>query len=72
MLESAAPVLDVTLPDTVDEAVAQADGLKSVITPGRLAEGIVWHRTSGETFAVLDGRECFKAISNNYLLKHGG
>jgi hypothetical protein len=45
------------------------DGIKSIIAPERLAEGVVWHRSSGEPADVLGGRTTFKAISNRYLLK---
>lgn len=71
-LDLAAPCYtELTLPDTVAEAVAQVDGIKSLISPGRLAEGVVWH--NGEPDKVdpnILGRPCFKAISNRYLLKH--
>ncbi len=69
--EFAVPVLDVALPDSVAETVEQADDLKSVVAPGRLAEGIVWHAADGGHIFELDGRSCFKAISNKWLLKHG-
>jgi len=68
--EFAAPVYeDLTLPNTVAEAIAQVDGIQSQVNPSHLAEGIVWHTTEGETFDVLDGRGCFKAISNKWLLR---
>jgi len=56
------------LPDTVDEAIAQADGIKSQINPDRLAEGIVWTNPDGIAPDFL-GRHNFKVISNSYLLK---
>lgn len=68
----AAPRLALRLAASVTEAIAQVDGLRSVITPGRLAEGVVWHSANGRVFDELDGRGCFKAINNAYLLKHGG
>lgn len=61
------PSLDLTLPDTVDSIVAQADRLTSTITPGRQAEGIVWH--CGAPLDFLGGRDGFKAINNTYLAK---
>jgi RNA ligase (TIGR02306 family) len=61
------PVLPLTLPQTIDEIVEQADGLKSVIAPQRLAEGIVWQGPKG--FDFLGNRPGFKAISNKYLAK---
>jgi RNA ligase (TIGR02306 family) len=61
------PVLPLTLPQTIDEIVEQADGLKSVIAPQRLAEGIVWQGPKG--FDFLGNRPGFKAISNKYLAR---
>lgn len=67
----AAPVFDdLRLPASVPEAIAQADGIGSKVTPGQLAEGVVWHAADGATFDALDGRGCFKVISNKWLLKH--
>lgn len=66
----AAPEHDLELPATVEEALQQADGLDSAITPGRRAEGIVWHTLDGSILDELDGRGTFKVISNRYLLKH--
>lgn len=69
----AAPVYpDLELPGGAADAVAQADGLRSLITPARLAEGVVWHHADAVPLACLDGRSCFKAVSNRYLLKHDG
>lgn len=61
------PVLDMTLPDTVELILEQVDGLKSVISPGRRAEGVVWH--CGTPHMFLGDRDGFKAISNTYLAK---
>jgi RNA ligase (TIGR02306 family) len=60
------------LPATIDEVVAQADGIKSAVSPAQLAEGIVWHANNGQPLDELERRSCFKAISNKWLLKHGG
>lgn len=65
----AAPVLDLELPETVDAAVAQVDGLKSVISPKRQAEGVVWHEISGKQFPELEYRANFKAINNKFLAR---
>lgn len=46
-LNLAAPVLEVNFPETVPELVAMADGLESVVTPGRRAEGMVWSLAGG-------------------------
>lgn len=67
----AAPELDFQLPDTVDAAVAQVNGMKSVASPGHQAEGIVWHERSGTAFRELGFRANLKVINNKYLLKHG-
>lgn len=64
----AVPEMNVKLPATIAEAVDQADGIKSVVSPGRLAEGIVWHTQFGEV-PLKVGRPNFKVISNKYLLK---
>ena len=64
-----APVYDLTLPPTIDEVIAQADGIESLAAPGCKAEGIVWHQSAGSTLQALDYRTCFKAISNTYILK---
>lgn len=69
----AAPVYpDLQVPDTIGKAVAQVDGIKSLVSPDRYAEGVVWHTTGGSRVAVLGGRDCFKAISNKYLVRTGG
>jgi RNA ligase (TIGR02306 family) len=47
---------------TIDQVLKQSDG-KSVINPKVLREGLVYKR--------LDGQEHWKAVSNEYLLKHG-
>lgn len=65
----AAPRYDLTLPATIAETVAQADGIKSLITPKSHAEGIVWTRNDGGRVLGLDDRHVLKAISQKYLLK---
>jgi RNA ligase (TIGR02306 family) len=62
--------VDLDLPETIEEAIAQADGIKSLINPERRAEGIVWHEAGKQTFGSLGLRSCFKVISNQYLLKN--
>lgn len=64
------PVLDIALPDTVEEAVAQVDGMNSSINPAELAEGVVWWNRNEEVFAECDDRSNFKSINNQFLLKH--
>lgn len=58
-----------SLPETLEEAVAQADGIKSTISKDRLAEGIVWTHRDGKVLLDL-GRHCFKVVSNKWLLKN--
>ena len=60
---------DLPFPKTVEEAVAQAYGLKSLLNPNVQAEGIVWWNKEHELFEELDFRPNFKAINNKYLLK---
>ena len=59
------------LPTTVAQAVDQVDGMKSVVNPKVLAEGVVWWNKNNETFPELDDRANFKAINNKFLLKNG-
>ena len=63
------PRLDLELPDTTAEAIAQVNGLRSSITPSVLAEGVVWHLSTGVPVEILDYRSNFKVISNEYLAK---
>jgi RNA ligase (TIGR02306 family) len=62
---------ELTLAATIENAVAEIDGIASKVNPTRGAEGVVWARESGEPMNELDGRSSFKVISNKYLLKHG-
>jgi RNA ligase (TIGR02306 family) len=64
------PLLDLELPKTVGEAIAQVDKLKSKIATERGAEGVVWHQADGKGLGCLNNRTTFKVISNSYLLKH--
>lgn len=71
LLDIAVPVHDLTFPRSVDEALAQVDGLRSAIAD-RPAEGIVW-RVQDRTHLDIDGRlerASVKVVSNRYLLKH--
>lgn len=64
-------MLDYEFPTTVAQAIEQVDGMKSVVNPKALAEGIVWWNKNNETFPELDDRANFKAINNKFLLKNG-
>ena len=61
------PDVDLEPPQTLEEALAQVDGMKSALSKDRLAEGVVWRRRDGK--AILDGVRSIKVISNKYLLK---
>lgn len=61
------PLLDITAPQSVSEALEVVDGIKSTIAPSRLAEGVVWRRIDGQD--IIPGVRYIKAISNKYLLK---
>lgn len=63
-----------TFPVTVEQAVADVDGLKAVLNPEVLAEGVVWRHRSAP-WTMLDDQQVpasWKVISNRYLLKVGG
>lgn len=64
------PSYDFALPSTVREAIAQVETLKSLLVPGKDAEGVVWTRTDGEGIPGLRDRAVWKSISARYLTKH--
>ncbi len=66
----AVPIYPLSFPPSVDDAIGQVDQLDSLLSPGHRAEGIVWHDITNHPFDLLDGRSCFKVISNRYLLKN--
>lgn len=68
--EIGTPVLDLELPATVEEALEQVEGMKSVLNPAVMAEGIVWHNTAGARIPELQGRTGMKAINNRWLVKN--
>lgn len=75
-LEASVPVLPSesvqnltsALRDGVEALLGAVDGMRSVVNPQVLAEGIVFHTASGEDVQGL-GRNTFKVISNKYLAK---
>lgn len=69
--EHKTPNVDLPFPKTVDEALAQTDGMKSLINPNAMAEGVVWWNRNGETFEEIGDRPNFKSINNKWLLRHG-
>lgn len=68
----AARVYQLILPATVKEAIEQVDGIRSLINPDRLAEGVVWWEEKAAPIMELDWRSNFKVISNKYLVKNDG
>ena len=66
------PRMPFTLPDTVEAAVEQVNGLRSLVNPNAIAEGVVWWNKNGGSFDELGGRPNFKSINAEFLLKHGG
>lgn len=58
-----APTIKLPIPQSIEEALAQVDGMKSTISPQRQAEGVVWWRT------IPDNQRNFKAINNKLLSK---
>ena len=60
---------DLVLPSTVDQAVEQVDGLKSLVNPDVQAEGVVWWNRNDVIYPELGDRSNFKAINNKFLLK---
>ena len=60
--------VDLQLPATQDDAVAQADKIKSLVNPAVQAEGIVWHTADGSEVPRL-ARSTWKAINNSYLAR---
>jgi len=71
-LEHVAPLYDLPFPASPAAAVAQVDGLKSLVSPARQAEGIVWHQADGRALPELDYRPNWKAINNKFLMKARG
>ncbi|MET1071316.1 MAG: RNA ligase (ATP) [Umezawaea sp.] len=62
-----------SFPLTADQALGDVDGMKSAVSPDRLAEGLVWRAGDRAEVTLADGqvvRASFKAISNRFLLKH--
>lgn len=57
------------LPGTVEAAIAQADGIKSLVNPSAYAEGVVWANRTGARYRGTGDRPLFKAISNKWLSK---
>jgi len=65
------PTLELPFPKTVEQGLAQADGMRSLINPDQLAEGIVWHHLGDREFPGLDYRRQFKVVSPAFLIRHG-
>lgn len=62
-----APVIKTApLPATIRELLEFTDGIKSILNPSKLAEGIVFHHPEGKRFHKLGYRSNFKAVSRAY------
>jgi len=72
VIDIAVPVYDFPKPATIDEAVAQVETLKSLVAPGRAAEGVVWRNLDATTMDVRGqkARASTKVISRRYLMKN--
>lgn len=70
--ENMAPTVPLTFPESVSEAIAQVDGMKSHYNKNAQSEGVVWWNKNGKTFNETGGRANFKSINNKFLIKHGG
>jgi RNA ligase (TIGR02306 family) len=73
LLAIAVPIHDLEMPATVEAAIDQVDGIRSLINPKKYAEGIVWRKRDAVTIEH-DGqivRASSKVISRKYLLKQG-
>lgn len=72
LLPYAVPIYnDLALPSTIDAAIAQVDGIMSMVNPSQISEGVVWVRRAPEPLEALEYRGGFKVLSNKYLLKYG-
>jgi RNA ligase (TIGR02306 family) len=71
-LDIAVPIHDIPVPATLDEALDQVDGLKSLISKDRNIEGIVWRLRDSATFESNGRivRASVKVISRKYLLRN--
>ncbi|MDR1851208.1 MAG: RNA ligase family protein [Propionibacteriaceae bacterium] len=72
-VEMSVPVLNLPIPTSVDQALEQADELRSKVNPSAKAEGIVWRSSTASEVVLPDGQHAeasFKVVSNKYLLKH--
>lgn len=70
VLKWAVPLVDLPLPATAQELVEQVDGMKSLVNPQVLAEGVVFHTKDGRVVPAVGDRNTFKVISGKFLLKH--
>lgn len=73
LVDIAVPVHELPVPTSIEEAIAQADAARSLVTPGKPIEGLVWRSSVLEKFTVSDDvtvRASVKVISSKCLLKH--
>lgn len=64
------PQIELDFPSSTQEAIDQVDGMMSSINPSTIAEGVVWWDTRDILHHELNGRPNFKAINNQFLLRH--
>lgn len=64
------PEFSLIFPNSIEEALEQANKIKSKINPTVEAEGIVWWSYNRTKYDELGERENFKSINNNWLLKN--
>lgn len=65
----AVPVVPLAVGSDPFEVIAQVDGMKSLINPSVLAEGVVFHTRDGGVLPEVGNRNTFKVISNAFLAK---
>lgn len=66
--DNSVPRRDFTLPKTIDEAVEQVYGMKSLLNPKAQSEGVVWWNVNNTEYEELGHRPNFKAINNKFLI----
>jgi RNA ligase (TIGR02306 family) len=54
------PIVNLPVPTSIDDALAQVEGMESLVSPGHQAEGVVWSHPSFDPW---------KAINNRFLSK---
>lgn len=68
IVEIAVPQVQINIAKDFEQIIAEVDGMKSIINPAVLAEGIVFHEVDGVTPEGMD-TPSIKVISNKFLMK---